>query len=194
MNNLKITVALLSGVLALAVSGHAQTVYHVTIRGSCLTTNDSGAIVSEKLNNKSLIQDAVTATGATNSSSLAVVYVQGASSDPSAQGDYIEVVNTTNGVAVYTNLLFLYNSPFPAALTNAAGTEIVAGAQVVPLPLAGSGDSLGGATIHERILRRKVVINGRFNYAMLRSPTSTFNDIDKACSGSFEVGKIFVVH
>jgi hypothetical protein len=194
MNNLKITMAMLSGVLTLAVSGHAQTVYQVTFKGSCLTTNDSGAIVSEKLNNKSLIQDALTATGATNRSSLEVVYVQGASTDPSAPGDYVEVVDTTNGVAVYTNLLFLYNSPFPAALTNAVGTEIVAGAQVVPLPLAGSGDSLGGVTIHERILRRKVVISGSFNYSMLRSPTSSFNDIDKACSGTFNVGKIFVVH
>jgi hypothetical protein len=195
MKNSKIMAAILTGVLAFATLGHGQTVYQVNIKGTCLTTNDAGAIVSTKIDNQSFIHDAVTATGVTNSSknSLSLVYVQSASTDPSAQGDFIEVVNTTNGTPIYTNLQFMYNSPFPAALTNAAGTEIVISAQVIPLPLAGSGDSLGGATITERILPKKVLIKGTYNYSSLRSPTGSANDQVQACSGSFSVNKIFTV-
>ncbi|HEY2081888.1 MAG TPA: hypothetical protein VGI88_03820 [Verrucomicrobiae bacterium] len=195
MTTPKFLLAILSGVLAFAIQGHGQTIYNVTIKGSCQTTNDAGAIVSQKITNKSFIQDAITASGTTNSStsSLAVVYVQAASTDPSAQGDFIEVINTTNGTPVYTNLQFMYNSPFPAALTNAAGSQIVIGAQVIPQPLAGSGDSLGGATIDVRNLPKKTLINGTYNYTALRSPTGTANDEVLVCHGSFSVNKIFTI-
>jgi hypothetical protein len=192
MKNSKITMVILSGLLVLAVQGYGQNVFQVTVKGTCLTTNDSGAIVSTKLDNKSLIQDAVTATGATNSSNLTLVYVQNASTDPNVPGDYIEVVNSTNGVAVYTNLQFMYGGSFPPALISADQTELAIGAQVIPQPLAGSGDALGGATIHERVLTKKTLITGSFNYTSLRSPTSTVNDIEDFCSGTFNVGKPFV--
>jgi hypothetical protein len=198
MTKSKFILAILSGVLAFAVQGHGQTIFDVTIKGRSQTTDETGAIITKKVTNRSFIQDAVAATtpvGATNSStsSLAVVYVQGASTDPSAQGDFIEVINTTNGTPVYTNLQFMYNSPFPPALTNASGTEIVIGAQVIPQPLAGSGDSLGGATINERITPKKVLIRGTYNYTALRSPTATANDEVLICNGSFSVNKIFTI-
>lgn len=191
MKNSKIMMAILTGLLAVAVQGFGQNVFQVTFKGTCVTTNGDGEIVSTKLDNKALIQDAVTATGATNSSKLAVVYVQNASSDPATPGDFIEVVNTTDGTSVYTNLLFLYNSPFPPALISADQTRFAIGAQVVPLPLAGSGDALGGATINGRVLPKKTVISGSFDYTSLRSPSASANDIVKICSGSFNVGKPF---
>jgi len=172
--------------------GFGQNVFQVTFKGTCVTTNENGDIVSTKLDNKALVQDAATATGATNSSDLAVVYVQNASADPATPGDFIEVVNSTSGVPVYTNLLFLYNSPFPPALISADQTRFAIGAQVIPLPLGGSGDSLGGATINGRLLPKKTVISGSFNYTSLRSPLSTSNDVVRICSGSFNVGKPFV--
>lgn len=183
--------AILSGLLALATQGFGQNTFQVTFKGTSVTTNANGDLVSTKLDNKAFIQDAVTATGATNSSNLAVVYVQSASSDPATPGDFVEVVNTTDGTSVYTNLLFLYNSPFPPLLSSADQTRFAAGAQVVPLPLGGTGDTLGGATINGRILPKKTVISGTFNYTSLRSPLSTSNDIVKICSGSFNVGKPF---
>jgi hypothetical protein len=192
MKNSKIMMAILSGLLAIAAQGFGQSVFQVTFKGTCTTTNENGDLVSTKLDNKALIQDAVIATGATNSSNLGVVYVQNASTDPSTPGDFIEVVNTTDGTAVYTNLLFLYNSPFPPALVSADQTRFAIGAQVVPLPLGGSGDALGGATINGRILPKKTVISGSFNYTSLRSPLATSNDIVKVCSGTFNVGKPFV--
>jgi len=192
MKNSKIMLAILTGLLAIACQGVAQTAYHVTFTGTCVTTNGNGDIVSSKLNNKDFIQDALTATGLTNSSHLAVVYVQNASTDPATPGDFIEVVDTADGTSVYTNLLFLYNSPFPAALVNGDGSRFAMGAQVVPLPLAGSGDTLGGASIIGRVLPKKTVIRGTFNYTSLRSPTATSNDEVKICSGSFDVGKPFV--
>ena len=188
----KITMAILSGLLAFAVQGFGQNVFQVTIKGSCLTTNVDGAIVSTKLTNKSFIQDAATATGATNTSNLSLVYAQNASTDPGVIGDFIEVVNNSTGNVVYTNLLFLYSGAFPPALVSADQSQFAAGAAVVPLPLAGSGDALGGATINGRILPKKTVITGSFNYVTLRSPTSTSNDVVEACSGTFNVGKPFV--
>jgi len=191
MRNSKITMVILPGLLALAVHGYGQNVFQVTFKGTCLTTNDAGGIVSQKMDNKSLIQDAVTATGATNSSGLTLVYVQNASADPGTPGDFIEVVNSSNGVPVYTNLLFLYGGSFPPALISADQSQFVAGAQVVPLPLAGSGDALGGTTINARALPKKTLIKGSFNYTTLRSPLSTSNDIVKACSGTFSANKPF---
>ena len=141
--------------------------------------------------NRDLIQDAVTATGATNSSGLSLVYVQNASTDPGTPGDFVEVVNSSNAAPVYTNLQFMYGGSFPPALISADQTELAIGAQVIPQPLAGSGDSLGGATIHERALTKKTLITGSFNYTSLRSPSSTSNDVVKFCSGSFNVGKPF---
>lgn len=192
MNNSKVTMAILSGLLTLAVQGYGQNVFQLTVKGTCLTTNDAGAIVSTKLNNKTFIEDAVTATGATNSSSLALVYVQSASTDPGTPGDFIEVVNSSTGDTVYTNLQFMYNGAFPPALLSADQTQFAAGAAVIPLPLAGAGDSLGGATINGRALPKKTVINGSFNYTSLRSPLSTSNDIVRICSGTFNIGKPFV--
>ena len=192
MKNSKITLAILSGLLALAVQGYGQNVFEVKIKGTCLTTNDAGNIVSLKLDNKSLIQDAVTATGATNSSNLTVVYVQNASTDPGTPGDFIEVVNTSTGAPIYTNLQFMYNGSFPPALVSADQSVFVAGAQVIPQPLAGSGDALGGATIEARTSPKKTLIKGTFNYTSLRSPGASFNDTVKACSGSFSVNKAFV--
>jgi len=190
MKNSKIMMAILSGLLALASQGFAQNVFHVTFTGTCVTTNGDGNIVSTRLNDKTFLEDAVAATGNTNK--LAVVYVQNASTDPATPGDFIEVVDTADGTSVYTNLLFLYNSPFPAALVNGDGSRFAMGAQVVPLPLAGSGDTLGGASIIGRVLPKKTVIRGTFNYTSLRSPTATSNDEVKICSGSFDVGKPFV--
>jgi hypothetical protein len=192
MKNSKIMMAILTGLLTIAAQGYAQNVFQVTFKGTCVTTNVDGAIVSTKLDNKALIQDAVTATGATNSSQLGVVYVQNASSDPSAPGDFIEVVNTSTGESVYTNMLFLYGGPpFVPTLLSGDQTRFVAGAQVVPLPLAGSGDTLGGATINGRYTPKKTLISGSFNYTVLRSPLSTSNDVIRVCSGTFHVNKAF---
>jgi len=189
MKNSKIMLGILSGLCACAVQGFGQTAFQVNIKGTLVNTNANGDIVSTKLSNKTYINDAVTATGNTNKN-LTVVYVQNPSSDPAVSGDFLEVVDST-GTPIYTNLLFMYSGSFPPALTNAAGDEIVIPAQIVPLPLAGSGQSLGGATVTERIMTKKTLINGSFNYVSLRSPTNTLNDIVNIYSGSFNVSKPF---
>src|SRR5690348_2205048 len=98
MKNSKITMAILTGLLALTVQGFGQNVFQVTFKGTCTTTNGDGDIVSTKLDDKALIQDAVTATGNTNK--LTVVYVQNASADPATPGDFIEVVDSASGASV----------------------------------------------------------------------------------------------
>jgi hypothetical protein len=191
MKTPKILMPILSGLLAFAIQGRGQNVFELTFKGTATTTNDAGSIVSTKVNNKTLIQDAATQRGITNASTLDVVYVQSASTDPSTTGDFVEVITKANGTPVYTNLQFMYGGSFPPALTNAAGNQVVIGAQVIPLPLA-IGDSLGGATINERFLPKKTIITGSFNYTVLRSPGSTNNDTVTAVSGSFTVGKTFI--
>ncbi len=188
MKNSIIISVILAGAFALATPAHAQTVLALTLKGTCQTTNDSGAIVSTQINNKTLIQDAITATGITNAASLAVVYVPSASTDPSVQGDFVEVINNTNGTPIYTNLQFMYGGLFPQALTNADGSQILIGAQVIPLPLA-IGDSLGGATINEKITTKNTAIRGSFNYTALKDPAGS--STLKVCNGTFTSGKPF---
>ena len=190
MKNPKIMMVILTGLLSVATQGFAQNFFQVTVKGTSVTTNDSGAIVSTKLSNKSYIQDAATGLGRTNSSGLTLVYVQNASTDPGTPGDFLEVVDT-NGAPVYTNLLFLYGGSFPPPLISADQSQFAMGAGVVPLPLAGSGESLGGATINGKIMPKKTLINGSFNYTTLRSPASTSNDVVQAVSGTFSVNKVF---
>lgn len=190
-----------SGLFTFGIQGFAQTMYQVTFKGSIQTTNDNGDIVSQRLNNQSYIQDALIALDLTNRTSTAgsktnktapssfnLVYVQNASTDPSVTGDFVEVVSGASNAPVYTNVLFLYGGGFPPALTNSSGTAYVAGAQVLPLPLAGSGQTLGGATINERTMKSKTLISGSFNYTSLMSP-GTANDTVRIYSGSFNVGK-----
>ena len=197
MKSKQLLVAVFSGLLAVVIQGQAQTVFQVTFRGTLQTTNGNGDIVSQRLSNQTYVNDAMTALRITNSTassnkgpSLTLVYVQNASTDPSASGDYIEVLEGTNNTPVYTNLLLLYGGSFPPALTNSSGTAYVAEAQVVPLPLAGSGTSLGGATINEKSMKNgKVMINGDFDYESLRSAGSDFNDTIRVYNGTFNVGK-----
>jgi hypothetical protein len=200
MKTQKIPVLIFSGLLAIALHGQAQTVFPVTFKGTVQTTNSNGDVVSQKLSTQTYLNDAATALGlsstngsgtnVTKTAKLSLVYVQNASTDPSASGDYIEVLEGTNNSPVYTNLLFLYGGSFPPALTNLSGTAYVAGAQVIPIPLAGTGDSLGGATINEKTMKNgKVMISGSFNYTSLRSPGSSANDTIRIFNGTFTVGK-----
>lgn len=178
------------GLFALTIQSRAQitpTFYQVTFKGNIITTNANGDIVTQKLSNKSFIQDAQAAIpGATNANSLSLVYVQNASSDPSVPADFVEVLGGTNNTPVYTNLQFMYGGNFPQPLTNSSGTQIAIGAGIIPQPAVIS-DSLGWATINERIMTKKNVIMGSFNYTSLLSPGT--NSTMRLYSGTFNVGK-----
>ncbi len=59
MNKSKISMVLLTGLFALAIQSYGQpSVFEVKVKGTSLTTNASGDIVSQKIDNKSFIQDA----------------------------------------------------------------------------------------------------------------------------------------
>jgi hypothetical protein len=192
MKNPKSSLIIFSALLAVAISGRGQTVFQVSFRGTSETTNaDSGAIVSRPINNQSLVRDAMAATGIiSNAAPLTVAYVQNASSDPGAPGDFIEVINKTNGATVYTNLQFMYGAGFGTVLTNADGSRLVTSAEVFPLPLA-SGNSLGTATINVHNTAKRTSIMGSFNYTVLLTPTNT--PTVNVISGTFNVGKQIAV-
>jgi len=190
MKNSKVPISIACGLLALTIQTRAQTsqtTYQVTFKGTIVTTNANGDIVSTKLSNRSFIQDAQAAIpGATNANSLSLVYVQNASSDPSAPGDFVEVIGGTNDTPIYTNLQFMYGGNFPQPLTNSSGTQIAIGAGIIPQPAVIS-DSLGWATINERTMTKRNVIMGSFNFTSLMSPGT--NSSMRLYSGTFNVGK-----
>lgn len=172
MKNSKTCLLLLSAPLVLTLQAHAQSVFQVNFRGTSETTNASGAIISQPVNDRTLVENAIEATGISNSVPLLAVYVMGGSTDLSVPADFIEVINKTNGTPVYTNLQFSYGGSFGPVLTNADGSQFVASAQVYPLPLA-TGTPLGTATINVRNTTKKTIIMGSFNYAVMKSPTNT---------------------
>lgn len=187
MKNPKSCIIILSTLLAIATSGRAQSVFQVSFRGTSETTNaSSGAIVSRPINNKSLVRDAMEATGISNAAPLLVVYVLGGSTDPSVPADFIEVINKTNGAPVYTNLQFSYGGSFGPVLTNADGSQFVASAEIFPLPLA-SGNPLGTASIKVRNSSKKTIIMGSFNYTVLKTATNT--PTVNIISGTFNVSR-----
>jgi len=69
-------------------------------------------------------------------------------------------------------------APFRLRSSVPTNSQFVAGAQVIPLPLAGGGDSLGGATINARALPKKTLISGSFKLHLVAIAWGPpFNDV-----------------
>src|SRR5882724_11996593 len=91
---------------ALLVSGtaaRAQSKLQIVINGTCSTTDAQGHIISQPINNQTLLQKAAAAGGLKDTSGLGLAYhVNG-----NDLGDTIEVINTSTGVTL-TTLFGLY--------------------------------------------------------------------------------------
>jgi hypothetical protein len=95
----KQALTLLAGVLLLlGLSARAQTKLQIVISGSCSSMDSQGHIVSQPINNQTLLQQAATAGGLKDTSGLALAYhLHG-----NDLGDTIEVINSTTGVTLNT--------------------------------------------------------------------------------------------
>ncbi|HLH57470.1 MAG TPA: hypothetical protein VKY92_28075 [Verrucomicrobiae bacterium] len=89
---------ILSGSLfVLGATAHAQKL-QMTLSGSCATLDAQGHIVSQPINNQTLLQAAAAAGGLSDTSTLGLAYhING-----NALGDTIEVINRTNGTTLAT--------------------------------------------------------------------------------------------
>jgi hypothetical protein len=121
------TRALRAGVLiACLVSGFstlAQTEFQISLKGTAYQTNSNGKIVSSRVNNQTLIDQAAAANGVSNKSLLLVYHIQG-----STFGDTIDVVNASNGSVVSTPLGLYFGQDVTlgrTALTNANNTQVI---------------------------------------------------------------------
>ncbi|HLX70914.1 MAG TPA: hypothetical protein VKV04_14910 [Verrucomicrobiae bacterium] len=94
---------ILSGIsLVLGVDAHAQKL-QMALSGTCSTLDAQGHIVSQPINNQTLLQQAATAGGLNSTSGLGLAYhING-----NSLGDTIEVINSNNGTTL-TTLYGLY--------------------------------------------------------------------------------------
>jgi hypothetical protein len=157
-----ISILTLLGLLCFSICGRAQSIFPITFKGSRQILDGSGRIVSQPVNNKTLLQEAATATGQPDVNSLTLVYDIGGDLD----GDLIKVVNT-NSTSVYTNLALKYagdfGDSFGGSITNGDQTQITRVVEIIPVPLQ-SAEDLGHAIINERALLDK---NGNFKKLLL---------------------------
>ncbi len=81
----------------------AQSQLQIVISGTCSTLDAGGHIVSQPINNQTLLQQAATAGGLSDTSTLGLAYHL----NGNALGDTIDVINRTTG-ATLTTLYGLY--------------------------------------------------------------------------------------
>src|SRR5437016_6562982 len=96
MKKLVLTVLLMS--LGFCLNSRAQGLLQMALSGTCYTTDAQGHIVPQAINNETLLQQAATAGGLPDTSSLALAYHLNGNS----LGDTIDVINRTNGVVLKT--------------------------------------------------------------------------------------------
>ena len=76
----------------------AQNQLQIQLSGTCFTMDAQGHIVPQTINNQTLLQQAATAGGLTDTSGLALCYHIGGNS----LGDTIDVINSTTGATLKT--------------------------------------------------------------------------------------------
>ena len=94
----KLVLTVLSLMLCFCLNTRAQSLLQMTLSGTCYTTDAQGHIVPQAINNQTLLQQAATAGGLTDTSGLGLAYHLNGNS----LGDTIDVINRTNGVVLKT--------------------------------------------------------------------------------------------
>lgn len=187
MKSSKLFVVLL-GLAAVSLQAQVPDTFQIIFKGTCQTTNDSGQIVSQPVNNQTLIQRAVDQTGVPNSR-LSLVY----KFDLTSNADVIGVAGT-NGTLIYTNFVFL--APFDS-VTNADQTQFVRVADLfTDESLNITDEDVGHALITERLMLnshsgtvKKTLLTGSMIYFMTANGTNG----ERCCSATFNATKPLVV-
>jgi hypothetical protein len=92
-----------AGLVVTAITAGAQSKLQMQLTGTCFTMDSQGRIVSQTINNQTLLQQAAAAGGLKDTSGLGLAYhIHG-----NDLGDTIDVISRTNGVTL-TTLYGLY--------------------------------------------------------------------------------------
>lgn len=95
----KLLLTIVSGaILGMAGHGMAQSQLQIVISGTCATLDAQGHIVSQPINNQTLLQQAATAGGLKDTSTLGLAYHL----NGNALGDTIDVINRNTGATLST--------------------------------------------------------------------------------------------
>lgn len=186
------TKALRAGVLLLtclfmALSASAQTEFQLTLKAMAYQTNAAGKIVTSRIINKNVLQQAAQSAGLTNFNlkNLALVYhLQG-----STFGDTIDVVSTTNGAVVSTpfGLFFGQDATLGrTALTNGQNTEVI---QIDYVYTPQNTHSMGAAFVTKKLPTRAHAIpsySGPIEWLFIGNGSNTITTVNQ---GSFTTGK-----
>ena len=166
----------------------AQFQFYVTFRGTSCQTDSTGRMVTVPVTERTLLEKAAQASGATDIGSFALVYHFNGSSF----GDTIDVVNATNG-ATYTTLFGFFFGEDPSllrtAITNASGTEV---RRLDYVYTKQNSHSMGAAFLTKRFVRdvkgtTRTTIDAQMHW--IESPEG--NASTKICEGSFTTTKPF---
>lgn len=187
----KLFVGTMLGLLVFSIQVRAQNIYQVQFRGTAQTTNDAGDIVARPINNNTLIQDAATKTGATNTQSLQLVYHINGTENSGTFGDTIEVLNTSTHTTIYTNFSFFSGSTFGQQLVNTDETQAVRLCDVfTPQATSLSGEDEGTALINQRAIMKngqlkKLITSGTVLFFIAPEGTNG----ESICNATFNISK-----
>lgn len=127
------------------VGARGQNLYQFVFRGVSYQTNAAGNFVTKPINERTLLTAWARAAGRPNVRGLAPVYHVGGNE----LGDTIEVINTTNGVAVGTLLGLYFGESFGRlAVKNANDTQEK---RLDYIYTDQNSHSIGAATVNKRI-------------------------------------------
>ena len=150
----------------------------VNLTATCLTTNNSGKIVTQRINNDALIQTYASENNATNSlKSLALAYI--VNGDP--QGDAIEVVNRADGTPLWPVFALF----FPVDLPSGDGSRLERYTQLFNNQKA---ESIGSARISYQFVSGRTNIHGQLHFYLLPQGANGL----RMCEGTFVATKPFV--
>ena len=94
----QVYIILAAGLVFSAVKVSAQSKLQMQLTGTCFTMDSQGRIVSQTINNQTLLQQAAAAGGLNSTAGLGLAYhIHG-----NDLGDTIDVINRTNGVTLST--------------------------------------------------------------------------------------------
>jgi len=169
--------------LMIGFSAQAQNQLVFVIKGSCATLDSNGHIVSQPVNNQTLLTDYAQANGlGTNISGLGLAYHVGGNE----LGDTIDIINRTNGATVFTLFGLYFGESFGRmALLSGSGQQL---RRIEYIYTDQNSHSLGSALLTDYYFldsngnTNATYVLGQMQYLLLPDSTRTNTQV---CTTSF---------
>src|SRR5262245_36809112 len=149
--------------------------------GSCRTTNESGVIINQAVNNRSLLKDYADVHTFTNANTLALVY----HSQGDERGDVIQIVNSRTGEILADVIALFFSIDLPAG----DGSQV---AKEVSLFNSQQSFAIGSGMLKEQLLNKKGApdhrVTGTLQYYLLPAA----DDGLRLCTATINAARTFV--